>query len=198
VAGAVQKIRAEAERLEIMDKAAGILAELLYTEKLLTQIKEYRAIMLHFVLDNRKGQKYLLSAFEILVGDVHPELLPRVPHILKAFYDNDILEEEAILEWADRVSKKHVKKETSREIHEKAAPFVDWLRTAEEESSDEEEENEVEVVYSKNQTGASIMAQPQETPQQVTRRVSLFLLLVGGLSCMCLSLVPFLLPTARG
>jgi len=47
VAGAVQKIRAEAERLEIMDKAAGILAELLYTEKLLTQIKEYRAIMLH-------------------------------------------------------------------------------------------------------------------------------------------------------
>lgn len=47
MAGAVQKIRAEAERLEIMDKAAGILAELLYTEKLLTQIKEYRAIMLH-------------------------------------------------------------------------------------------------------------------------------------------------------
>ena len=34
---------------------------------------------------------------------MHPELLPRVPHILKAFYDNDILEEEAILEWADRV-----------------------------------------------------------------------------------------------
>lgn len=47
IAGAVQKVRAEAERLEVMDKAAGILAELLYTEKLLTQIKEYRAIMLH-------------------------------------------------------------------------------------------------------------------------------------------------------
>lgn len=96
-----------------------------------------------------------------------------------------------------QVSKKHVKKETSREIHEKAAPFVDWLRTAEEESSDEEEENEVEVVYSKNQTGASIVAQPQETSQQVTRRVSLFLLLGGGgglLSCMCLSLVSSYIP----
>ena len=95
-----------------------------------------------------------------------------------------------------QVSKKHVKKETSREIHEKAAPFVDWLRTAEEESSDDEEENEVEVVYSKNQTGASIVAQPQETPQQVTRRVSLFLLLwgEGALSCMCLSLVSFYFP----
>ena len=47
IAGTVQKVRAEAERLEVMDKAAGILAELLYTEKLLTQIKEYRSIMLH-------------------------------------------------------------------------------------------------------------------------------------------------------
>ena len=67
-----------------------------------------------------------------------------------------------------QVSKKHVKKETSREIHEKAIPFVDWLRTAEEETSDEEEEDEVEVVYSEKQTGASIVAQPLETPQQVT------------------------------
>ena len=54
-------------------------------------------------MDNRKAQKYLLSAFEILVGKVHPVLLPKVPHILKAFYDNDLLDEEAILEWADKV-----------------------------------------------------------------------------------------------
>ena len=47
VAGALTKIKAEAERLDVMDLAAGILAELLYTEKLLTQIKEYRPIMLH-------------------------------------------------------------------------------------------------------------------------------------------------------
>lgn len=98
-----------------------------------------------------------------------------------------------------QVSKKHVKKETSREIHEKAAPFVDWLRTAEEESSDEEEENEVEVVYSKNQAGASIVAQPQETSQQVTRRVSLFLLLGGGAFIVyVLVTCLFLHPTARG
>lgn len=47
VAGSMQKIRAEAERLDVMDKAAGVMAELLYSEKLLTQIKEYRPIMLH-------------------------------------------------------------------------------------------------------------------------------------------------------
>ncbi len=56
-----------------------------------------------FVLENRKAQKYLLGVFEMIVGEIHPELIPRAAHILKAFYDNDILEEETILEWADKV-----------------------------------------------------------------------------------------------
>ena len=40
------KVKTEAERLDVMDKAAGILAELLYTDQLLSQIKDYRTIML--------------------------------------------------------------------------------------------------------------------------------------------------------
>lgn len=40
------KVKTEAERLDVMDKAAGILAELLYTDQLLSQIKEHRTIML--------------------------------------------------------------------------------------------------------------------------------------------------------
>lgn len=47
VAGSLAKIKAEAERLDVMDMAAGIMAELLYTDKLLSQIEEYRPIMLH-------------------------------------------------------------------------------------------------------------------------------------------------------
>ena len=92
-----------------------------------------------------------------------------MPHILKSFYDEDILEEETILEWHDKVldclllspflsalfynvfpppslslslslqvSKKHVGKERAREIRDKAIPIIQWLKTAEEESSDEE------------------------------------------------------------
>lgn len=60
-------------------------------------------LSLQFVVENRKGQKYLLIGVERLVGEVFPSLLPKVAIILKAFYDNDILEEEAILEWADKV-----------------------------------------------------------------------------------------------
>ena len=47
VVASLQKIKAEAERLDVMDKAAGVLAELLYTKQLLTQIKEYRPLMIH-------------------------------------------------------------------------------------------------------------------------------------------------------
>ena len=47
MAASLPKIKAEAERLDLMDMAAGIMAELLYTDKLLSQVEEYRPIMLH-------------------------------------------------------------------------------------------------------------------------------------------------------
>lgn len=59
--------------------------------------------MRQFVVDNRKAQKFLLIGFEKLVETYCDRLLPKAAHILKTFYDNDLLEEEAILEWADKV-----------------------------------------------------------------------------------------------
>lgn len=41
-----------------------------------------------------------------------------------------------------QVSKKYVSKELAKEIHTKAAPFVKWLKEAEEESEGSEEEEE--------------------------------------------------------
>lgn len=42
------------------------------------------------------------------------------------------------------MSKKYVSKELAKEIHAKAAPFVKWLKEAEEESEGSEEEEEEE------------------------------------------------------
>lgn len=54
--------------------------------------------------DNPKAQKYLLGAFEMLVGKSYPEeLMPKAAHILKALYDNDLLEEEVLISWAQKV-----------------------------------------------------------------------------------------------
>lgn len=151
-----KEIVLEAERLEIRDKAPPVLAELLYDVNIIAQIKQHRNLFCRLTRDNEKEQRYLLGAFEQLVGAVHPtELMTKVPHILKAFYDNDILDESVIIEWDDKPSRKYtskmVTKEMSKEIHTKAAPFIQWLKEAEEESSEEEgdegTDEEVEVVY---------------------------------------------------
>jgi translation initiation factor 5 len=49
-----------------------------------------------------------------------------------------------LLDWDKKASKKYVSKDISKEIHERAEPFIKWLRDAEEETSEEEEED-VEV-----------------------------------------------------
>lgn len=148
LSGADLEVLAEAERLEVKDKAALVLVELLLDEKCLAQIKQHRKLLLRFCHNNQKAQKYLLGGIEMLVGDVHKAtLLPKVPHILKELYDCDILEEEVLIEWGKKVSKKYVSKSVCQEIHDKASPFIKWLEEAEEEESDEEDE-EVEVAFS--------------------------------------------------
>ena len=44
--GQALKLKTEAERLDVMDQAAGVLAELLFDDNFLQQIKEYRLLLL--------------------------------------------------------------------------------------------------------------------------------------------------------
>ena len=59
--------------------------------------------VLQFCHNNKKAQKYLLGGFECLVKLFQTQLLPRVPVILKDLYDADLLEEDVILAWAEKV-----------------------------------------------------------------------------------------------
>lgn len=61
MAASLPKIKAEAERLDLMDMAAGIMAELLYTDKLLSQVEEYRPIMLHVSILTTSSSHYHVS-----------------------------------------------------------------------------------------------------------------------------------------
>jgi len=145
-----KEIIGEAERLDVRDKAVIVLCELLFDDpsKILQQIKTQRVLFLRFTTDNSRAQKYLLRGIELTVKEFKDQLIPRVPHILKQFYDLDILDEKVLLEWGSKVQKKSVGKEIAQEIYEKAQPFIKWLKEAEEEESDsEEDEEEIEVVY---------------------------------------------------
>lgn len=141
-----KEVIAEADRLEVRNKAPIVLCELLFNDKMFKekQIEKYSNLMLRFTHENQKAQKYLLGGIEKTVEVHEAVLMPRVPHILKALYEEDILEEEVLFEWAKKVSKKNVSKETSAKIHEKAQPFIKWLKEAEEESESDDDEIEVD------------------------------------------------------
>merc|ERR1712002_433185 len=143
-----KEILAEAERLEIKNKAPVVLCELLFNDKMFKekQINKYAKLLLRFTHENPKGQKYLIGGIEKTVESFESALLPKVPHIFKELFEEDVLEEEVILEWAKKVSKKNVSKEMAQKIHEKVAPFIKWLKEAEEES-DESSDDGVEIEY---------------------------------------------------
>jgi len=81
-------------------------------------------------------------------------------HALQLFYDADILEEKAFDEWSSKVSKKYVSKDLSQEIHDRASPFLTWLKVAEEEESEsEEEDDDVEVLIWVSKRNANFLIQ---------------------------------------
>jgi len=144
---AAKEVATEADRLEVKNKAPIVLCELLFNDKIIKekQIEKYAKLFMRFTHENQKAQKYLLGGIEKTIEAHEAALLIRVPHILKAFFEEDVIEEEVILEWSKKVSKKYVSKDVAQKIHDKAAPFIKWLKEAEEES--ESSEGEVEVDF---------------------------------------------------
>jgi translation initiation factor 5 len=157
-------IAGEADRLDVRDRAVLVLCELLFDDKMMQQIKTHRGLFLRFTADNTKAQKYLLRGFELTVKLYKEALMPRVSHILKALYDADILDEKVILEWGTKVYKKTVGKETAEEIHKKAAPFLKWLKEAEEEDSESDGSEEEVVGFDDRVHGVQLQDIKPETP----------------------------------
>ncbi|CAH1102394.1 unnamed protein product [Psylliodes chrysocephalus] len=162
-----KELLGEAERLEIKTKSPLVLAELLFDQNILAQVKKYRTLFLRFTLNDKKAQRYLMGGLEQIIAMQRDKLMNKVPGLLKVFYDMDILSEDCIVEWADKVSKKYVAKEVSQEIHDKAAPFIKWLKEAESEDSDNDDESEddVEIEYNdRAQIQLKVTPQPKPKP----------------------------------
>ncbi|KAJ3417582.1 hypothetical protein HDV05_000039 [Chytridiales sp. JEL 0842] len=134
----------KAESLSLRDdKVCVVLAQIIFSVDILkeNQVKK-RAPLLRKFLKNEKCQKGLLGGLERFLG-LEPNkstMLAKTPLVLKAFYDEDLLDEEVVLAWGDKVSKKFVDKKTAAEIREKAGPFLNWLKEADEESEEEDDE----------------------------------------------------------
>lgn len=87
---------------------------------------------------DKPSKTILLGSLEEVVGVIDTRLTNRIPILLKAFYDLGLLEEEQIIQWADmpEASMLH-NKEAAARVRKAAKPFVDWLKSAEEEEDDD-------------------------------------------------------------
>ena len=49
-------------------------------------------------------------------------------HVLSGLYNNEIVEESVILEWADAEDNKYASEENLKKAQEAAEPFIEWLK----------------------------------------------------------------------
>ncbi|KAG0237438.1 hypothetical protein BGW42_001014 [Actinomortierella wolfii] len=133
-------ILAKAEELGILGKSRAItvLVQCIFTDDMSREIKQ-RAKLLRKFVTSEKAQKACLGGMErhLITSKT---LMLKAPLVLQAFYENDIVEEEVILRWAEKPSKRYVSRDEAKQVRERCAPFVKWLEEAEEEDSEEEED----------------------------------------------------------
>jgi len=98
-----------------------------YTQKLI----KYSKVLVLLAADHT-GAIQLVNCIESLVGEVEPKLIQFTPHILQCLYEEEVLDEETILSWADSPPESSwlVKKDIAQQVRAKAKPFIQWLKTA--------------------------------------------------------------------
>lgn len=124
--------------LEKKHKAVQIVAQSLFTEDILKEVKIYAPVFMKLIT-SEKHQKALLGGLERSVGVDHPDLIPAIPKILMEFYQIDLLDEEVVKQWGTHVSKKYVDKETSKKVRKASEPFLKWLDEADDDDDEEED-----------------------------------------------------------
>ncbi|VEN54220.1 unnamed protein product, partial [Callosobruchus maculatus] len=127
-----------------MTLAPLVLAELLFDQNILAQVKKYRLLILRFTLNDKKAQRYLMGGLEQVIAMHRDKLMSKVPGLLKVFYDMDILGEPCL-----------------------AAPFIKWLKEAdtEESESEDESDDDVEIEYN-DRAHVQLKATPSQPAQK--------------------------------
>lgn len=108
-------------------------------EVLLESIRKYKTIFVSFALLENDCQ-ILMGYLEelVMIRSVGNHLLDRMYKILECLYDSDIMDEDDMLKWyeSEHQGFRIVTDNDAMVIREKAKPFIEWLRAAEEDESD--------------------------------------------------------------
>jgi len=103
------------------------------------QFKKHAPLLKKLATDKNTGN-VLLVCIEELVGVIEKKLLPRVPVILQVLYETEVVDEATLLSWHATPPEASwlVNKKVAQQVRQKAKPFIDWLKSAEEVEVEEE------------------------------------------------------------
>ena len=101
-----------------------VLAQVLFDEEIVSELEEHAGLLTKLINQQTELEKAFMGGLERFLGMEKPELIPALPKILMSVYEHDIVNENVILAWGSKVSKKYVAKDISK---------------ADEESDDDEE-----------------------------------------------------------
>jgi len=130
----VEKLKQLRSNLGLDEKTffARLFTAIFVSADLQTDIKAHQNILKSFIT-SPDIQLALLQYLEVLTG-TNVSLVAKIALTLKDLYDNDLVEEESFIKWSNG--------DLNPVIKEKSAPFLKWLKEAEEESSEDEDDQE--------------------------------------------------------
>ncbi|CAF4364116.1 unnamed protein product, partial [Rotaria sp. Silwood2] len=140
----VQELIIEAEQLNIIEKAPFYIAKCLFTDQIVKEIGVYRMLLYQFCTKNTTRQRFLLDGIEAIINENEEmqEKLLNTEDISKVFYElyqKDIVSEEVFYHWHEQESTELIDESIATKIRNCAKKFIEWLRTAEE-GSDEDDD----------------------------------------------------------
>jgi len=131
-------LKAKELGIEHKHKILTVLAQTVFSDNIVKEI-DTRAAMIKKMITSERHEKAFLGGTERFVGKERPNLIPQVSAILVQYYNNDLVSEETFKSWGTKASKKYVDIATSRKVRKNAEQFMQWLETAEEEESSDDE-----------------------------------------------------------
>lgn len=115
-----------------------------FSSKIIEQIEKFSEHLQVLCKDDKDAQLLMIGIVEETVKAHKTKLLPKTAHILKLLYDEDIVEDEIILKWASKPTKKFTTKKHATAMIEadNMEAFLKWLAEPAESSDESDDESE--------------------------------------------------------